>query len=391
MFREIGESPGQVQSRRETFTRGSTIRRTRPVLWAIWWPSRLLCGAVLLLLVSACISGANAPPPAALPILFEKTLPQQSIAHLSLSPDGKRLLVGGAFQHLRILKTDDSAQATATLDTEGEIIAARFVGTEPAVLLANNLGRVQIWEQDLRQLRFEYLFPTPSRLATADSQGRFIAYGGQFLDRTRRRLVAEPVFHASQSAIGIGGSWALTAGFHDASVDLRDTRTGTVSRWSAPSPVSTAAIDREGRRIVAATAGGEIFLLACPSFEELGRASLAGGATLVAVGPDGGWFAFAGPSRFELLSTDSLRPLGGLPLPAPAHALAVSEDGRWIAVGTDDGTVQVWDAAGSGIAARQRVGDSPVTALSLGSAANLLAAGTDEGRLVLYRFSGTKR
>ena len=153
--------------------------------------------------------------------------------------------------------------------------------------------------------------------------------------------------------------------------------------------MAAATIDRAGTRIVAASVDGEVFLLACPSFEELGHGAVEGGATFLAAAPDGSGYVLAGPARFEFRSAVSFEPLVSVSLPSPARSLAVSEDGRWVAIGRDDGIVEVRNRTAFRIAARQRISDQPVTAVSLNSVAGLLAAGTYDGKFGVYRLPGS--
>lgn len=85
---------------------------------------------------------------------------------------------------------------------------------------------------------------------------------------------------------------------------------------------------------------------------------------------------------------------GEAKIPAPLHvlkgnagalwSLAVARDGKTLAMGTDEGTVKLWDLAAEKVLWTLPAHKTPVWALAISPGGDLLATGSDDGRAVLW-------
>ncbi|MCY0992307.1 protein kinase [Nannocystis sp. ILAH1] len=115
---------------------------------------------------------------------------------------------------------------------------------------------------------------------------------------------------------------------------------------------------------------------------------VAGPLAEVAWSPDGARVAAAGP-RGEVWVVAEGRAVAVVARGAAVGALAWDRNGRQLAIGRDDGGVEVWRVDGTPRRVAAVVGDGGVTGLALGT--GWFASGSDDGSARVWRIGGTAR
>ncbi|MCY1006964.1 protein kinase [Nannocystis pusilla] len=115
---------------------------------------------------------------------------------------------------------------------------------------------------------------------------------------------------------------------------------------------------------------------------------VAGPLAAVAWSPDGARVAAAGP-RGEVWVVAEGRATLVVARGAAVGALAWDRNGRQLAIGRDDGGVEVWRVDGTPRRVAAVVGDGGVTGLALGT--GWFASGSDDGSARVWRIGGTAR
>jgi WD40 repeat protein len=214
-------------------------------------------------------------------------------------------------------------------------------------------------------LRFD---PGGERLVSAGRDGRLIVWDAERATALES-LAARGIGPIRDLAVARDGSTAYSAG-RDGTViawDLAGAR-----RWERPFGAARArrlprslGVTADGSRFVVVEAGGSVELVDSGTLRMTGRIRpRRGPASGAALAPDGATLAVTTQAgELEFWDARTRRPLGE---PQIAHAgsppeVAFSADGRWLATGGDHAIVRVWDA-------RRRTG---VGSVVLGHAADL--------------------
>lgn len=335
---------------------------------------------------------------------------------LAFSPDGKMLASSGLDPTVR-LWDPKTGRLLAFRQGHTRRVASIAFSPDGRTLASGSRDRTaRLWDTDLRIIQAAERERTGAEtLASGSDSVGAIAFSpdGRLLAEvraksvalwnvaTRRRagpaLLKEPDAkpYGVRSACQFSPDGKLLASANrDGSIGLWDVETRArvgVIRGN-PAIVSSLCF-AAGGILVSANGGGSTGSAASRRFWDLtsgrlladspGDSSRVQGA--VAVSPDGGTIAAAGPhQRVELWDAASLRKMGSLEGEVAATSLAFSPDGRLIAAGENEGSVFIWDRV-SGKVVRRLVGHvAPVLSVAFSPDGKTVASGGMDGTVRLW-------
>jgi WD40 repeat protein len=317
-----------------------------------------------------------------LDVVFSKTFTNDSFRKVEFSRDGSSILAASSYHTVYLI--DRASFSMTTLEFDGALVGAGFIPNSNEVFVANDDGLVQIWDSGSKK-RFSYRFQNTGHQAVISEDSKYIAYGGEVYDISANKLLAEPLYHAVQSALQfIGNDHVLSAGYWDRSVVIRNLPKNTRVEWRTKGRINTAAsIDDV---ILIGTVDGDCYVW--PIAEDKPRHTITGWGSidLLATHPREPIFAVG---REKAASVYSLRPfkkLFDIKSSDLISAMTISDNGL-IAIGEYNGTIQIWDIHKKELIGTHSVENDPIKTLAIDPGTSNVVAGTYNGKLLLLKAS----
>ncbi|MCB9831608.1 MAG: serine/threonine protein kinase [Planctomycetes bacterium] len=279
---------------------------------------------------------------------------------IDVSPDGRLLATAGQDRSLRIFDLESGQQLAALVGHEREVRCLRF-GADPDLLVSEDAGgglRVWNWREatTLGQLLGHQLFVYPVIVTPG---GATIISGGwdrqiRFWDARTGAVIGRHLIPRSGATYDVVYQLAMAADSSRLAVDCQgernrhrvevfDPRTMTPLGTIEVAGYPAVEFDHAGRRLFVADAK-ELRVFAAEDLTLL--ATTAARGRLFARGGAGDALLFLSDglpeTGFSVLRTTDLEPVHvEAELPARLRRAAFSHDGRWLALGLEDGTIQI--------------------------------------------------
>jgi WD40 repeat protein len=341
---------------------------------------RLVMLILLNFMVACTLWSASDAKPKLLDVVFSKAFPSTSFVKVEFSRDGKSILAAPYSGAVYVVDSEDFSMNA--LEFEGTLIGAGFIPNGNEIFVADIYGFGQIWDSNLKK-RFSYRFPESGELASVSEDAKYIAYGGYLYDTSASKLLAEPTSHAFQTALQFhGNDYVLSAGYWEQSVVIRNLTDDTRTIWRTDDEIiAAAAVDNF---IVVSTNDGDCYVWTISGDKPVHTITGWDSVRFIATHPSEPIFAI---SREDSTTVYSLRPFKRL-LDIEAsdliRSLTLSENGI-IALGEDNGTIQMWDINKKALIGTYKVDNDPIESLAIDPKTSNLAAGTSSGKLLLLK------
>jgi WD40 repeat protein len=321
--------------------------------------------------------------PAAPRSVGRSPVPHRDAVHaVAFSPDGRLLAAVDFAARLTVYDVTDPAAPVVRADVptghRGEVVDVRFAPDRPLLATAGRDGAVRLWDlaepdqpapvgtpligrdQPVWALAFA---PDGRTLAAVDAEG--------YLSRWDVGIPVTPVALGDTLRVHAGAAYAVAFSPDGATVATAGADR-VVRQWSVTGPGPPLPV---GPPLVGHTA--EVYSVAY----------LVGGSALVSGSVD------RTAVLWDLTGADGPAGLGSAPASGNGGAMAVSPDGRRMATAGPGGTAALREVPGPDGAAAVLAPPPPgpssdLRALAFSPEADLLAATTDDGRLVLWDTTG---
>ncbi|WP_020158897.1 WD40 repeat domain-containing protein [Methylobacter marinus] len=341
---------------------------------------RLVVLILLSFMVACTLRSASDAKPKLLDVVFSKAFPSTSFVKVEFSRDGKSILATPYSDAVYVVDSEDFS--VTSLEIEGILAQAGFIPNSNEIFVADRDSFVQLWDSNLKK-RFSYRFPERGKRASVSQDSKYIAYGGYLYDTSANKLLGEPIAHVDQSALQFhGNDHVLSAGYWEQSVIMRNLTDDTRTVWRTDDRITAAAaIDNF---IVACTHDGDCYVWTISGDKPVHTITGWDSVRFIATHPREPIFAI---SREDSVTVYSLRPFKRL-LDIEAsdliRSLSLSENGI-IALGEDNGTIQMWDINKKALIGTYSVENEPIYGLAIDPKTSKLVAGTYKGKLLLLK------
>lgn len=307
-------------------------------------------------------------------------------AQLDIAPTGGSFVVAGEVGPVQVWSVPQAPQPPrllGALPVSDAITTARFVDDE-TLFVALQRGSVSLWNWREPTRRVHHDFALRSGFSAISGDGRFLALGGAVFDRSTAAELAAAKPLATQSSLELSarGNRLVSTGLQEPWVIVRVLPSGETHSWRAPEAVHAAALSADGSSVAAATRDEKVYL-----FQANGKALrswsgpsqvrrmhfIQGDARLVVV-HDRGLSIYDVASGRELYAGRS-----------DARITQIAFDGSLVAVGTDQGTLSVWDCERGALLCRTQFGRAAISAVDVHAKAQLLIAADETNELGTWR------
>lgn len=324
-------------------------------------------------------------PPAATFVARIPTGSDTSPSVLELDAQGTALVTASREKnHVTIWAAPFTSSAPAfDRAAMGTLGVVRFA-SQDIVFAATDNGTVVEWNWKAGSTIFEHKF-SGSALAARSGDGRYVAYGGEVLDRKTGRDESTARI-AEQSAIqfSANGTRLLSASFHDRTLLVRGLPLlpgGEAQQWQASGDIRRATINARGDRVAAALRGDYIEVWQLPSRATSASWSADDLVMDIAFLSDGEHVVVADQSGIQVHdATTGQRTFRG---DIDGKLGAFSVDGDIAAGGSLTGEIVVWDLAHQKVLTRATFSGSRIDEISVRASARRLATADKTGVLTV--------
>jgi WD40 repeat protein len=323
----------------------------------------------------------------------------ERIEKAAFSPNGDRFIVSDGFGFITLWKKPFQSPACKVPIEEYEDLAAlRFFGHQQDIFFTFSGGFTQIWDWDLQTRKFTYKFPSnrTSSISAVTEDGRFIAWGGELYDRSKKRLIGRSWSHPGERSISFGDkSLLMTSGYYSERITIRNIFSGKLEDRLVPYPVTDGAVSPNEKYALAVTRKGRSYLWNWPDKEPQvltvsRKAEIMGGFS-----PNSKWFAVWGDEFLYIFQTDPLERLACLKH-APGITSVRVASSNLLVIGDRTGRVHIFDVAAQKVIAQKKVLRHGVSPVELFVGKGLLWAATNDdylepgekGEIALYHIKG---
>jgi WD40 repeat protein len=277
---------------------------------------------------------------------------------LEVSPDGRRVVAGGADGRLRIFELDTGEESLSVDTQQVEINGLAFTPHGREIAAVGDDGTLRVFDAASGAQRLEVkaheglayqvvLTPDASRFCTCGRDDRVRVWDA----RTGDSLGTLNEHTTTLEYLVINDDGLIAAGDHNGRVSVWDSATKKlVSEFESPQWTTVSALAYSATGYLAhGTVAGDLYVFEARSGALVSQRRLTDGIQSIAFGPDGTWLALGDRSgNIRILPfEDGLWDLESSRM-WPAHegrvySLAISRDGHRVISAGQDGRIVVWE------------------------------------------------
>lgn len=279
---------------------------------------------------------------------------QDTIHSVAISPDGAWIAAGSADSSAVLWKmptaaTPNAVAAETTLEHPSPVLGVDFGGDATRLATSGEDGTVRVWDLATRQelQRFEITTDPVSAVALADDNRTLLAGGAGPLGHVKtvsalRVLVTEEA-QLQAAVLAADGSRIMTLGTGPA-VKQWDLEGKPLEERKAPQgELTRLAIRGDGKQWAAADAEGNLHLGSFDGNEPAQTIETEGPLTDLSYSTDHALLAAVGQDNaLRVFATDDGRLLQAWQATTPLHTVRFTPDSRHLITGGEDQSLQVW-------------------------------------------------
>ena len=346
-------------------------------------------------LVAACTLSAEVEPRRIeLETVLEARLDTIPVAGVIVLDEGRWIVAAYLHNTIATWKIGET-EPSSRQQVDDRIVGFDHLHGSNEIFVATEGGTVWLWDSTLSTERFKHTFPYNARYAAASPDGQFFSLDGEIGSRTTRQLLTPAAGHAVASGAAYSAGRFLSSGFIDESLVLRTPPETALLRIMSPDKVRTSDLSPSGEDVVAATEDGRLLLwriaattkpseVAADTIQPIAKVRI-GQTTGFFFSPNGEALLVGTPdNQVRTYSVPMLELKSTLRLEAAVTA-SDNYSPTGVALGLETGEVVLYDFERDQMVAKWQAASSMITAISADSEHGLIALGTDEGRVLVYR------
>jgi len=325
--------------------------------------------------------------------VYSKTF-DEPLRIVDISGDGNQFLAGSLYEIL-LLSVND-LNSPIEVGIESDPIALRFVGDNHQIFFANGMGVTRLYDSGLKSILSEYLFHHQgSRYASISDDGILIAYGENIFLPQQNKVLPRAIGygHAEQTSLQISKqNYVLTSGYFDSSVVVRDAGGNIMAEWRLDDSVQSAAISPNGDLVIASTENSDCYLLQVHDGKQFHRFDCSekhlfensNPAWRIHIDSAGKEFVLVTSHSISAYQIEPLKKIFSKKVNGQIFASVLAQN-NWLAIGLDNGHVQLWDILHGKLLSQIQENKGVITSIDFNPSVNLLLTGSYDGYLALYR------